>query len=272
MLDSGNPSIVGLFMLFFLSLIFTLTVAAAGIVQSLLLPLLPFNRFDILKLTMAPGFMAAAFLCALLSLRYLPGRGRLNSTAYPAIVLLPLLLQILAAPLYNLSLMLFPPGELFYSLMETLKPTGHFLDTAGAILSIVLVGPICEEFVFRGVMMERALREGRNPHLIVFLQALLFGMAHMNPWQFFYAVTFGALFGYLRLWTGGILLTTLLHICVNGWSVLSMYVSLPLFQEADDGRPVPVEWPVVALALAIGAALVFALYRKHALPAHDIAA
>lgn len=258
-------------MLFFLSLVFILAIVGSGIVQTVVLSLniLPVSKFDILKLTMAPGFMAAAFLCALLSLRYLPGKGRLNGPAYLAIGLLPLLLQIVATPLYNLSLMLFPPGELFFSLMETLKPTGHPLDTFGAFFSIVLVGPICEEFVFRGVMMERALREKRNVHLIVFLQAFLFGIAHMNPWQFFYAVAFGALFGYLRVWSGGISLTVLLHIFVNGWSVLSMYVSLPLFQEADDGRPVPIEWWLVSVALIIGAGLVFALYRRRQPPVEE---
>lgn len=262
---------MGLFMLFFLSLVFILVIVVSGIVQTVLLSLniLPVSRFDILKLTMAPGFLAAAFLCALLSLRYLPARGRLNGPSYLAIGLLPLLLQIIATPLYNLSLILFPPGELFFSLMETLKPTGHPLDTFGAFFSMVLIGPICEEFVFRGVMMERALSEKRNVHLIVFLQALLFGIAHMNPWQFFYAVAFGALFGYLRVWSGGILLTVLLHILVNGWSVLSTYASLGVFQEPDDGRPVPVVWWIVLLALFIGAGIVFALYRSRQLPVEE---
>ncbi len=255
---------MGLFMLFLLGAVFTITIIAAGIAQTILLSLnsLSLYRMDILKLTMAPGFIMAAFLCGLISIRFLPRRGSLSSSPLLALAVLPVVLQILAIPLHNLSLWLFPPGELYFSLVETLKPTGHPLDTLGAIVSIVLIGPLCEEFVFRGVMMERALREGRNLHVIVLLQGLLFGLAHMNPWQFFYAWAFGTLFGYLRYWTGGIALTTLLHMLVNGWSVLAMYVSMPGFPNTDDGRPVPVNWWLILAALALGAAVVFAIRQR----------
>ena len=227
-----------------------------------------------LKLFMAPGFLISAGLCALFNFRvnrrFAPPTGSLknNAAVYVTLLLLPVLLQLLASPLYDMSLWLFKPNDLYRSLLETLRPTGQPIDTAGAILSIVLIGPVCEEVVFRGFMIERALTERRNLHLVILLQAFLFGLAHMNPWQFFYGVAFGALFGYLRIWSGGILLSTVIHSLVNGWSVAAMYVDIPLISNQDD-TAMNLDLKIVAIALILAIAVLYWLYKAYHKDSHS---
>lgn len=219
------------------------------------------NRFS--KLLAAPPFIAAGFICSLVSFRFWPKLGAISKNHLLAILLLPIVLQIVAIPLYNISLWLFPPNRLFFELMKAFEPTGEFFDTIGAVLTIVVVGPIVEEYIFRGLMIERPLKEGFNIHLIVLTQALLFGLAHFNPWQFFYAVAFGIWFGYLRIWSGGILLTTILHILVNGITILSSYIEMPLIPDStNDGTPIIISQFWVVGSLLVGFALTWFLYKN----------
>lgn len=90
---------------------------------------------------------------------------------------------------------------------------------------VVAVMPaLCEELIYRGVLYRGYRKSGAL--LSVILTAFLFGTMHMNLNQFSYAFVLGLLFALLVEVTGSILPTVLLHMYINGKSVVILYVSV----------------------------------------------
>jgi len=81
------------------------------------------------------------------------------------------------------------------------------------ILVMVILAPLIEEYIFRKQIIDRTRRYGEK--LAVFLSALMFGLFHLNLFQFFYAFGVGWLFGYIYLRTGRLRYPVLLHGIVN---------------------------------------------------------
>jgi len=193
---------------------------------------------------------------------YLSGRSVLL-----AILPCALALQVSASELETISRILFPWDDFYQELQRLLQPTGGWLDLLGAILTLAIIGPICEEILVRRFMMDRMLRAG-PVSLAVIYQAFLFALLHLNPWQFFYALPIGILLGLCRIWSGGIYLPILLHVLNNGLAVIAMYVwpemNLSLLPEPEH---VPLHFLLPAL-LTLGVTIyVFQKYRIPARPA-----
>lgn len=92
---------------------------------------------------------------------------------------------------------------------------------------IFLVGifaPVCEEFVFRGVIYG-SLRRTMNIRGAMLLQAFLFGLLHGNLNQFLYAFVLGMLMAVLVEATGSIESSVLMHIIVNSVNAMMMVMA-----------------------------------------------
>lgn len=64
-------------------------------------------------------------------------------------------------------------------------------------LNGVVIGPIVEEWLFRGVGLKMANNFFNNIHAAIIIQAMLFGMMHFNWYQFLGAIPMGIITGYL---------------------------------------------------------------------------
>jgi|GEM_PF-339040 len=92
---------------------------------------------------------------------------------------------------------------------------------------VCLLGPVCEELLFRRLLANRLSRYGQKPAAIV--SALLFGLYHANFGQFFYAFGLGILLAYAYFQTGHFWVPVLLHMLFNIYGGL-----LPvIFQTSD---------------------------------------
>ncbi len=101
----------------------------------------------------------------------------------------------------------------------------EFLGMSQGVLGIIaigIVGPICEELVFRGGVMRPMLSHGVNPWVVVFVSAAIFGIIHWNPIQIPFAMMIGFMYGIVYLRTGSLVITTICHIINNTTSVLMM--------------------------------------------------
>ena len=98
---------------------------------------------------------------------------------------------------------------------------------------IGFVGPVVEEFVFRGVMLGGLRTTGRifTP---VLLSALLFALAHMNINQFSYTICAGIFWGLLVEATGSILPSMICHIIMNSVSVFVVFLFDDSLGELDE--------------------------------------
>lgn len=81
-------------------------------------------------------------------------------------------------------------------------------------LYVLLLGPVAEELIFRGVLFDR-LYLACPFYIANFIQAALFGIYHRNLIQGIYAFCFGLLLGLLHQTGGSILNNILAHIVFN---------------------------------------------------------
>lgn len=90
---------------------------------------------------------------------------------------------------------------------------------------VVAVTPaICEELIYRGILYQGYRKS--SVWVAVVLSAFLFGIMHMNLNQFSYAFVLGLLFALINEITGSILPSVLLHLYVNGRSVVLLYAAV----------------------------------------------
>ena len=83
------------------------------------------------------------------------------------------------------------------------------------ILVTVVGAPVLEEFFFRKQLIDRSARYGEGSAIL--FSALMFGLFHMNLYQFFYAFLIGLVFGYVYLRTRRLRYSILMHMSINAF-------------------------------------------------------
>ena len=84
----------------------------------------------------------------------------------------------------------------------------------GGAIAVVLVAPVVEEFIFRGLIMTRLAR-AMPGRLAAALSAAVFGACHGHPVWFAYAFVLGVVFGLMDLRLGSIWPSILAHMVFN---------------------------------------------------------
>ncbi|MCK6486083.1 MAG: CPBP family intramembrane metalloprotease [Phycisphaerae bacterium] len=92
------------------------------------------------------------------------------------------------------------------------------------LFTLSFVAPLTEEFLFRGLLMHGYLQRYTARRAIV-ISALLFGVVHLNPWQFASATVLGLLVGWCRVRTGSLWLCLFVHALNN--SIVSLIQVIP---------------------------------------------
>lgn len=144
------------------------------------------------------------------ALRY----GGVPSLLYPLLILLTVSLSVVIDPLTNM----IPMPEFMEKLFAMLATRDIW-----TFLMVGITGPILEETLFRGIILEGFLTRYR-PGKAIFWSALLFGLFHMNPWQFIPGFLIGLLLGYIYLKTRSLIPVILVHMVNNSFSYLIMYI------------------------------------------------
>ena len=93
------------------------------------------------------------------------------------------------------------------------------------IIMTVILAPILEEILFRGIIMKGMINNGTKPLLAIALSAFIFGVVHFNPWQFAGALLLGLVLGLVYYKTKSLLMSILLHAFNNLISAMLMLYS-----------------------------------------------
>lgn len=129
------------------------------------------------------------------------------------------------------------------------------VNPALIILTVVIIAPIIEEFLYRKLLLDRIGPISRQ--MAIILSGLMFGLFHANVYQFFYAFIIGMIFASIYLNTGKIQYTIFLHMMVNFMgSVVSLYVS------QGNNPVVTVAYGLFYMALMITGIIMFILNCK----------
>lgn len=104
------------------------------------------------------------------------------------------------------------------------------------LIIIAIIPGIGEELFFRGFMQKTFLRIA-NPHIAIWLTAILFSAVHFQFMGFIPRMILGAYLGYLAYYTGSILPSMLAHTFNNGMQVLMVYFNQDLLgMNVDDPK------------------------------------
>ncbi|MBO5109116.1 MAG: CPBP family intramembrane metalloprotease [Clostridia bacterium] len=90
------------------------------------------------------------------------------------------------------------------------------------VLAVVILGPITEELVFRGLVHTR-LRQAFPPFVAAILSGVAFGIVHGTMIQFFYASLLGVVLGLVFNRYDSLFPCILIHIFFNGVSLLPYF-------------------------------------------------
>ena len=104
---------------------------------------------------------------------------------------------------------LIPMPDAFRDFMLKLLQPNIF-----SFLTVAVAAPILEELLFRGIILEGFLRN-YSPQKAIIWSAVIFGLAHLNPWQAFGAIAIGLLIGWLYWKTDSLLPGIFLHAANN---------------------------------------------------------
>lgn len=124
------------------------------------------------------------------------------------------------------------------------------------LLTVSVLAPIMEEFVFRGVIL-RGLLCRMRPVWAVFWSSALFALAHMNPWQAVPAFVIGCLFGWLYYRSGSYWTVVLLHALNNAATVVVS--SVTGLDMGDDESLLSIAGPFWGYFMAAVATVVFVI-------------
>jgi hypothetical protein len=96
-----------------------------------------------------------------------------------------------------------------------------FAEVAGILFGGIF-GPIAEEIGFRGVLLDGLLKTQCRPWLAILISALVFGLFHGIGVQFFGAMLFGIMVGWLYWRTGSIIPGIIIHVVNNSLSFIDL--------------------------------------------------
>ncbi len=112
--------------------------------------------------------------------------------------------------------------------MQLFSNSGFF-----TFLSVVIVAPVIEEIIFRGIILDGLLKR-YSPQKSIIISSLLFGIVHLNPWQFAGAFLIGIFIGWVYYKTGKLTLAILIHFVNNLIGFIPVY-----FADSDMLQEVP---------------------------------
>lgn len=115
---------------------------------------------------------------------------------------------------------------LFSSQFQYMEDLMAPLSSGSLILSIITVGiiaPFAEEFLFRGVIYN-TLSKKISIRWTIIIQAILFGVFHFNLIQGVYATLLGLVFGYVTYKTKSLWPAVIMHILNNLIATIAPYV------------------------------------------------
>ena len=96
--------------------------------------------------------------------------------------------------------------------------------------TLVVIAPVFEEFIFRGVLMDALKPYGNG--FAIFVTGILFGLYHGNFSQLFYTAVIGIALGYIGNVTNSVFATTIIHAMFNSISgILLLLMTTPSVQD-----------------------------------------
>lgn len=138
-------------------------------------------------------------------------------------------------------------------------------DGVWGFLAIVIAAPVLEELIFRGIILDGFLKR-YSPVKSILVSSALFGIFHMNPWQFITAMLLGSFIGWVYYRTRSVGSAIFIHMINNFAAFASMQFTEITVENID--QPI-IEYyggilPFLAITLSSLVIIVCGLYVLNA--------
>ncbi len=146
-----------------------------------------------------------------------------------------------------------------YPILEDLYKTFEssfamiFEYKVAAFIMVVVLAPILEELIFRGLILRGMLNANISPWVAIILSSLLFGIAHLNPWQFLGAGMIGLALGFIYWRTQSLWLVIFLH-------ALNNFIAFVITLKTENLEETIFEPNYITLGIAIILSLLIAFF------------
>jgi|TARA_B110000240_G_C13374458_1_gene399683 membrane protease YdiL (CAAX protease family) len=130
---------------------------------------------------------------------------------------------------------------------EEVTPLNNPIDASIHWMGLILLAPILEEIIFRGIVLKGFLIN-YNPKKAILLSAIVFGIVHMEPTQVINAFIIGLFFGWIYYKTKSILITMILHFIANS----SVFIqSILYYKYADPNTVTKISIYIIPISLIL---------------------
>lgn len=174
----------------------------------------------------AGGILAIFVLLSFVNTNWISIKKHLLNPTSIALILLSVFLYVFLLPFTELLSSIIPTdGNEFISRLyrEVSENFENILNyKIAGFITVCLFAPFIEEILFRGILLRGLLQNGIQPIMAIILSSFLFGIAHLNPWQFIGAGFLGAIFGFVYYRTKALWLCIFLHGLNNTISFIYM--------------------------------------------------
>jgi sodium transport system permease protein len=183
------------------------------------------QRYNIiLGLLVTEWVLIALPILIFIHVRFLSGRLVLNLRSASPIAFVGALLTGLSAwylvgvLVENVQQQVFPlPKEMIEESQRLLFSSKRHLLVD--LFALALSPAVCEELLFRGVLLSLSRKVLRIPGTVL-LNGLLFGLFHMNPYRFFPTMLLGFVLAVIVAFSGSIFPAMLFHFLNNAMAIL----------------------------------------------------
>ena len=155
-----------------------------------------------------------------------------------------------------------PMPEMF---KEMFREMAEQMNNGYGLLAVAVMAPFFEEFIFRGVMLDGLLKR-KSTWAAILISAALFGLVHLNPWQFVAAMVIGTFAGWVYARTRSLIYCMIIHFTNNFGASVVMYFNEDAasmdaeLQEMYGG--VTNMYIIIAASIIIAAVCIFMLNKR----------
>lgn len=178
-------------------------------------------------------------------------------------VVLALATLVPASLLAELSMHIFPSDPERIAMFQENLPHSA-LGILLTFITVVLVGPLGEEIVFRG-LLHRLASGFWDPVKGTILASLVFAMVHAEPWLLLGLITIGVALSFLYEMTGSLLACWIFHAVHNAIALTMMYSAEEVQTEPTPLTAPDLIWLAASLLVwfMVGSWLLAQKKRKH---------
>lgn len=135
-------------------------------------------------------------------------------------------------------------------------------DLVVNLLVIAVTPAICEELIFRGAVQRTVFRIKSNPHVAIWISAMIFSAIHFQFYGFLPRLLLGAAFGYVYYFTGSIWYAVFAHFLNNAYAVCVAYYLQMNNQSYTNADDIDMPWYGYVISAILTLALFVQISKK----------